>query len=451
MSIYDDEERKWLVDTPLLTHPDIGTPPGFGRRQGFGSFASGGSQSPPPSKPEPRKPTVKERLEKQRKQNWLEAEKTMAMLQARKAEKKAGKKAVAKAPEKPRTLAQIFAKSAQVPAGSCETGVLCESLAAIGQYGAYAAAVAQGSEELMLSHITGEALATLPDMAMKVIGRAGILAAFVPAKMGDGTLYSEDDIRQRDMIETNIRLRVDDAGHVYGYHVDGDAIPRRTVTASGDKFLVTLEEGLTIEWVPISGDFGGKPILINPIPELESHDIWIHPQADQGKEFDNTYITPVADADLKDYILVFPADTGLPPLYVVFKESPRDEPGVVTGQGEDITGIWLAKAGEELGSPVPSQIADKLRGRRFSNFDRFREAFWIEVSKDAQLSSQFIPANITRMKEGKAPRARFRDTVGGRRSFELHHVEEIQHGGKVYDVDNIKVNTPRNHIDIHKG
>jgi hypothetical protein len=55
------------------------------------------------------------------------------------------------------------------------------------------------------------------------------------------------------------------------------------------------------------------------------------------------------------------------------------------------------------------------------------------------------------MKEGKAPRARFKDTVGGRRSFELHHVEEIQHGGKVYDVDNIRITTPKNHIDIHKG
>ncbi|MEI8632133.1 S-type pyocin domain-containing protein [Vibrio sp. PP-XX7] len=276
------------------------------------------------------------------------------------------------------------------------------------------------------------------------------LLALAPTKMGDGTLYTEDEIRQQDMVKTNIRLGFDASGQLYGYHVDGDSIPKRTVTQNGDKFEVTLEDGLTIEWVPLSGDFGGQPILVNPIPELESHDIWIHPQADQGKEFEKTYITPVADADLKDYILVFPVDTGLPPLYVVFKGSARDEPGVVTGQGEDITGIWLEKAGEELGSPVPSQIADKLRGQRFSSFDKFREAFWIEISEDARLSSQFIPANITRMKEGKAPRARFEDTVGGRRSFELHHVEEIQHGGKVYDVDNIRINTPRNHIDIHK-
>ncbi|MEI8633445.1 S-type pyocin domain-containing protein [Vibrio sp. PP-XX7] len=124
--------------------------------------------------------------------------------------------------------------------------------------------------------------------------------------MGDGTLYTEDDIRQRDTVETNIRLGFDQSGKLYGYHVDGDPVPKRTVIQRGDKFAVTLEEGLTIEWIPVSGDFGGHPILINPIPDLERHAIWIHPQAEQGKEFDSTYITPVADADLNDYISGIP-------------------------------------------------------------------------------------------------------------------------------------------------
>ena len=44
----------------------------------------------------------------------------------------------------------------------------------------------------------------------------------------------------------------------------------------------------------------------------------------------------------------------------------------------------------------------------------------------------------------------FNDSIGGRKSFELHH-KEVQHGGKVYDVDNIGVVTPRHHIDTHKG
>jgi hypothetical protein len=42
------------------------------------------------------------------------------------------------------------------------------------------------------------------------------------------------------------------------------------------------------------------------------------------------------------------------------------------------------------------------------------------------------------------------DRVGGRKSYEIHHLEKISKGGGVYDLDNLRVNTPRNHIDIHR-
>ncbi|MNF93665.1 Colicin-E7 [compost metagenome] len=131
--------------------------------------------------------------------------------------------------------------------------------------------------------------------------------------------------------------------------------------------------------------------------------------------------------------------------------SVRNEPGVVTGQGQDVTGIWLAGAGKALGSPIPSHIADQLRGREFSSFDDFREAFWVAVSADAALSNQFNDSNRSRMAEGLAPRARFTDTVGKRRSFELHHEIPISKGGEVYNVDNIRAMTPKHHIDTHRG
>lgn len=66
---------------------------------------------------------------------------------------------------------------------------------------------------------------------------------------------------------------------------------------------------------------------------------------------------------------------------------------------------------------VPSQIADKLRGREFANFDAFRKAFWQEVSKDPALSKQFIVSNRSRMAVGKAPKARKLDAAGKRTSF----------------------------------
>ncbi|WP_341539959.1 hypothetical protein, partial [Serratia marcescens] len=54
----------------------------------------------------------------------------------------------------------------------------------------------------------------------------------------------------------------------------------------------------------------------------------------------------------------------------------------MSGKGQQVGDGWLNTAVQELGSPVPSQIADKLRGREFASFDAFRKAFWTEVGKD---------------------------------------------------------------------
>ncbi|MCY9829503.1 S-type pyocin domain-containing protein, partial [Vibrio chagasii] len=188
------------------------------------------------------------------------------------------------------------------------------------------------------------------------------------------------------------------------------------------------------------------------------------PSQDDGFELEDIRVTPIhsdettvtvtpmpEEKDWHDAILVFPESSGIAPLYVVYKESPRDKPGTVTGHGEDIDGIWLERASEGLGSPIPSQVADKLRGREFSSFDAFRKAFWIEVSKDTILSIQFNSQNQVRIGLGYAPKTRSKDKVGKRKSFELHHLDEIQNGGKVYDLNNLKVTTPKNHIAIHKG
>ncbi|SUP86827.1 colicin/pyocin immunity family protein [Yersinia pseudotuberculosis] len=152
--------------------------------------------------------------------------------------------------------------------------------------------------------------------------------------------------------------------------------------------------------------------------------------------------------DFHDYIIWFPADSGLEPVYVYLK-SPRDEPGVVTGHGERITGIWLAGAGKDMGAPIPAQIADKLRGRRFSHFGRFRAAFWREVANDPELVGQFKPNNVSLMKKGLSPHPVLSEKVGGRDTFEIHHVNSIKSGGAVYDVDNLRVATPKRHIEIH--
>ncbi|EMV8483415.1 colicin, partial [Salmonella enterica] len=133
------------------------------------------------------------------------------------------------------------------------------------------------------------------------------------------------------------------------------------------------------------------------------------------------------------------------------KENKRNHPGKATGKGQPVGDKWLEDAGKEAGAPVPDRIADKLRDKEFKNFDDFRKKFWEEVSKDPELSKQFIKGNRDRMQVGKAPKSRKSDAAGKRTSFELHHDKPISQDGGVYDMDNIRVTTPKHHIDIHRG
>ncbi|BCS88467.1 hypothetical protein [Pseudodesulfovibrio sediminis] len=107
-----------------------------------------------------------------------------------------------------------------------------------------------------------------------------------------------------------------------------------------------------------------------------------------------------------------------------------DLPRIIEGQ------TWLKGTAGNAGK-VPAQIAEKLNGREFSDFNKFRKAFWQEVAADPVLSKQFSPSNVTLMKSGKAPYAHETQQIGSRVQYELDHMEELQYGGSVYDMNNI--------------
>lgn len=164
-----------------------------------------------------------------------------------------------------------------------------------------------------------------------------------------------------------------------------------------------------------------------------------------------TTITPVADdLDFNDLILIFPPEALLKPLYVMLR-NPRNMPGTADGKGQPVGDNWLGGAGTGDGAPIPSQIADKLRGREFGSFDAFRKAFWKAVAADPELSKQFDSYNLNTMKNGRAPFVPEREIAGSREKHELHHTQPISQGGQVYDVDNLRVLTPKRHIETHKG
>ncbi len=162
-------------------------------------------------------------------------------------------------------------------------------------------------------------------------------------------------------------------------------------------------------------------------------------------------VTPVADElDINDLILIFPVESELKPLYVMWR-SRRNMPGTASGDGKPVGDNWLNSASNGEGAPIPSHIADKLRDREFGSFDSFRRAFWKEIASDPELSKQFNNDDIELMKHGYAPIVRFKDRVGKRMKIELHHKVEIYKGGDVYNVDNLNALTPKRHIEVHKG
>lgn len=133
------------------------------------------------------------------------------------------------------------------------------------------------------------------------------------------------------------------------------------------------------------------------------------------------------------------------------KEEKRKKPGTATGKGKKVGDKWLNDAGKDNGVPIPEQVANKLRGKKFNNFDEFRKKLWEEVSKDPELSKQFKKQNQGNVKAGKAPAPPKSERVGGRIKYEIHHETPISEGGEVYDIDNMRITTPKRHIDIHRG
>jgi hypothetical protein len=122
----------------------------------------------------------------------------------------------------------------------------------------------------------------------------------------------------------------------------------------------------------------------------------------------------------------------------------------VFGVGKAAENKWLGNAVSD-GSPIPSQIADTLRGQDFRNFDRFREKFWKAVAADRTLSQQFGKADLKLMLGGAAPTVDDVDLAGKKDKYEIHHILPIKDGGAVYDIDNLTILTPKAHIALHKN
>ena len=153
---------------------------------------------------------------------------------------------------------------------------------------------------------------------------AGVfIAGMLPTRMGDGTLYSDDALRQLSRAPTRVRFQfrrdTEGAMQVYGIHTGpsgDDSVRTVQVKWNASKTVLEAElDDITILWTPRG------PMAIPPMvhPEQRSSDpiILVHPIPENTDSVIEGY--PAGeDVETDDRILVFPADTGLNSLYVVF-------------------------------------------------------------------------------------------------------------------------------------
>lgn len=208
-------------------------------------------------------------------------------------------------------------------------------------------------------------------------------------------------------------------------------------------FTTDSTSPVTLLWTPlVSPDNGSTASPPTAIEEVSYKGKVIVP-----KRTEVSPLPAIDDVHFSDYIIEFPLDSGLERIYLMLKDR-RDIPGVASGRGEAAR-QWLGSKPYEEGSPIPSQIAAVLAGRKFPTFKKFREAFWIAIANDSVLSAQFTKRNVQLLEEGLAPFSQGKEHVGKNGKYQTHHIDEVANGGAVYDIDNLRLVTPREHIRIH--
>lgn len=149
----------------------------------------------------------------------------------------------------------------------------------------------------------------------------GVVALFWPSSLADSSLYTEDQLRSLKKARTRMRLYVepqaDGSLKGYGFYTgqkpEWEMIDVIQFSPRGSQHVADFGDGIELIWTP----------AVNPqdtlgIPSLKgapaTPHIWIYPPTQAA---DTLIVNPVYPPDYKDFILVFPADSGVSPLYIV--------------------------------------------------------------------------------------------------------------------------------------
>ncbi|WP_375177786.1 S-type pyocin domain-containing protein [Marinobacter mobilis] len=239
---------------------------------------------------------------------------------------------------------KVFAKSCTRPYGDTFSNEEPEKASNFGSLAVFAPATitrpgANGLRPLSLVAGSVSRLANGWAMAARLgasaLGTATstMFLALWPSRLGDGTLYTEDELLG--MAEAAIRVRfhlhVDSTGNlrVAGYHVNessgyGDRIQILEAQPVGEHFEAVIDDGFTLVWYP--DESGHRPVVTTEYPAdsgIDPYNILVTPIQEDGQEHSPPgYQRPFEDQ--VELIVSFPVDSGIEPLYLVFQKRAGD-------------------------------------------------------------------------------------------------------------------------------
>ena len=152
-------------------------------------------------------------------------------------------------------------------------------------------------------------------------GLLGFIALFWPSSLGDSALYTEDQLRSLKQARTRMRLYVepqaDGSLKGYGFYTgskpEWEMIDVIQFSQRGAQQVADFGDGVELIWTPAidpTDTLGIPPLKGAP----HTPHIWIFPPT---KNAETLIVNPIYPPDYKDFILVFPADSGVLPLYIV--------------------------------------------------------------------------------------------------------------------------------------
>jgi hypothetical protein len=233
---------------------------------------------------------------------------------------------------------------------------------------------------------------------------AGVVVANDAVGLGDSALYSEEQLRSLQRARSQMRLHVEQRGDGtlkgYGFYTgntaDWQMIDVVQFQSRGDQFVADLGEGVELIWTPAvdPGDTLGIPAL-EAAPQAPV--IWIYPPTEKAAQI---LVNPIYPPEYRDFILVFPVESGVRPLYVVVNEPRKglrnpDYDYFSAPRTEDITGfpglIELKKKTRKRNGGGLRERWKDAKGRRLFEWDSEKGELEVYRYSDTSHLGSFDP------------------------------------------------------------